>query len=97
MIMMEYARRVLAALVLLVLLASPARAQWVTDGVPLCADPSWQGGVAVAAGATGDAIACWSDGRAGTSDVYAQRINSVGEVQWTTDGVAICTARWYAA
>jgi hypothetical protein len=36
------------------------------------------------------AIVAWSDWRSGIErDVYAQRINSSGLVQWTTDGVAV--------
>ena len=36
----------------------------------------------------------WPDNRkpANAFDIYAQRINSAGAVQWTGDGVALCTA-----
>jgi hypothetical protein len=36
----------------------------------------------------------WHDNRtpANAFDIYAQRINSAGAVQWTGDGVALCTA-----
>ncbi len=41
----------------------------------------------------GGAIITWFDFRTGSdADIYTQRINSSGVVQWTADGVAICTA-----
>lgn len=40
----------------------------------------------------GGAIMSWTDYRTGvTSDIYAQRTNSTGAVQWTATGVIICT------
>ncbi len=41
---------------------------------------------------SGGAIITWQDGRSGNVDIYAQRINASGAVQWTADGVAISTA-----
>lgn len=40
------------------------------------------------------AIITWYDDRLGStnSDIYAQRINAAGNIQWTIDGVAITTA-----
>lgn len=41
----------------------------------------------------GGAIVVWKDKRGGTtSDLYAQRINASGTMQWTANGVAVCTA-----
>jgi hypothetical protein len=41
----------------------------------------------------GGAIIVWTDYRSGTySDIYAQKINATGHVQWTANGVALCTA-----
>ena len=41
---------------------------------------------------SGGAIVTWQDHRSGNYDIYAQRVNASGAVQWTTDGVALCTA-----
>jgi hypothetical protein len=41
---------------------------------------------------SGGAIIVWSDSRNGTADIYAQRINANGVLQWTINGVAICNA-----
>ncbi len=37
-------------------------------------------------------IITWQDSRDVADDIYAQKVNSNGEVQWTTNGKAICTA-----
>ena len=34
----------------------------------------------------------WQDGRTGTDDIYAQRVNAEGEILWTTGGMPVCTA-----
>jgi NAD(P)-dependent dehydrogenase (short-subunit alcohol dehydrogenase family) len=48
----------------------------------------------VTADGAGGAIVTWNDARVGisTSDIYAQRLNSFGAVQWALNGVALCTA-----
>ncbi|MBU4387803.1 hypothetical protein KJ644_05075, partial [Candidatus Dependentiae bacterium] len=46
----------------------------------------------IASDGSGGAIITWQDLRSGTADIYAQRINASGAVQWTADGVAISTA-----
>jgi hypothetical protein len=41
----------------------------------------------------GGAIVSWTDFRTGTTaDIYAQRVNSTGAVQWTATGIIICTS-----
>ncbi|MBU8922952.1 MAG: T9SS type A sorting domain-containing protein [Bacteroidales bacterium] len=40
----------------------------------------------------GGAVIAWRDDRMGNRDVYAQRVDSSGVVQWTANGVAICGA-----
>jgi hypothetical protein len=41
----------------------------------------------------GGAIVSWTDYRTGTTaDIYAQRVNSTGAVQWTATGIIICTS-----
>ena len=66
--------------------------QWTNDGVALCnANNSQFFAAAVSDGANG-AIVAWQDNRGGSSDIFARRINASGTPQWTTDGVALCTA-----
>jgi hypothetical protein len=66
---------------------------WTADGVPLCSAASDQMNPRLVADGAGGAIVAWRDNRGGSSsDVYTQRVDSIGVVQWTTDGVAVCAA-----
>ncbi len=65
---------------------------WDTTGVPLCTDPADQSTPAITTDMTGGAIVAFSDWRSGIErDVYAQRIDSLGVIQWTINGVGIAT------
>jgi hypothetical protein len=67
--------------------------RWTVNGVQLCANFWDQLGPRVVPDGTGGAIVVWIDGRANPyTDIYAQRVNAAGVPQWTTDGVAVCTA-----
>jgi predicted lipoprotein with Yx(FWY)xxD motif len=69
-------------------------ALWSPDGVAICTASDEQGLPAIVADGSGGAVVTWPDNRipAHAFDIYAQRINSTGAVQWTGDGVALCTA-----
>jgi hypothetical protein len=67
-------------------------AQWTADGVLICTATSSQYTPKIIADGAGGAIITWYDGRSGNNDIYAQRVNAAGAVQWTVDGVALCTA-----
>jgi len=66
--------------------------QWNVDGVAICNAVSDQYSPRLVSDTAGGAIIAWYDNRAGNYDIYAQRIHASGAVQWTTDGVAICSA-----
>jgi hypothetical protein len=66
--------------------------QWTVDGAALCTASGIQYLPQLVSDGSGGAIVTWLDHRGGTYDVYAQRVNGAGAVQWTTNGVAICTA-----
>jgi hypothetical protein len=67
--------------------------QWTADGVAISTVGSHQRNPTIASDNSGGAIITWNDSRSGMNyDVYAQRINSSGVVQWTANGVAISTA-----
>jgi predicted lipoprotein with Yx(FWY)xxD motif len=67
--------------------------QWTTDGVALCAATNSQSSPTIISDGAGGAIVTWTDYRSGTNyDIYAQRVNASGAVQWTANGVALCTA-----
>ncbi len=71
--------------------------QWTADGVVISAAAGDQLAPQLVAVGAGGAIIVWQDQRRGTStaffgkdsDIYAQRVNSAGVLQWGADGVAI--------
>ena len=69
---------------------------WTVDGVPVCAAANVQRGPQIAADGVGGAIMSWDDQRSGILDIhldiYAQRIDAFGTVQWASNGVPVCTA-----
>src|SRR5437870_933724 len=75
-------------------LAAPAAAQWAPDGVPLCTSPNDQLNPRSCPDGFSGAIVVWIDSRSApyTFDLYAQRVNALGQPQWTSNGVAVCTA-----
>jgi len=77
----------------LLLAGSAARAAWPPDptiNVPLCVTQfSSRIGDLVPDG-RGGAIAVWYEDRSGDFDVFAQRVDSTGTVQWTANGIPVC-------
>jgi hypothetical protein len=66
---------------------------WTGDGVPVCIAADQQSLPVLVSDGAGGAIFAWSDRRGGaTRDIYARRVTAAGSLQWTGDGVAICTA-----
>jgi len=67
--------------------------QWAPNGTAICIANDQQWGPQITSDGVGGAIITWYDQRSGPNrDIYAQRINSSGNVQWTPDGVAISTS-----
>ncbi len=82
-------------LAVLVLTTSLAISQWSSDpGVNniISNDSSEQVNATSISDGSGGAIITWQDLRSGTYDIYAQRVDSRGNVQWTSNGVVICSA-----
>ncbi|MBA7674132.1 hypothetical protein ES703_82339 [subsurface metagenome] len=76
------------------LINSTGNTQWITDGEVICAASYEQGDPQICSDGAGGAIITWEDFRSGVFDIYTQRINSGGNIKWTTDGVAICKASY---
>ncbi|UCF05845.1 MAG: T9SS type A sorting domain-containing protein, partial [bacterium] len=66
--------------------------QWTADGVAICTATGYQEYPQITYDGAGGAIITWQDLRSGNQDIYAQRIDAGGNVQWTADGVAVCMA-----
>ncbi|MFA5772360.1 MAG: hypothetical protein WC974_06500, partial [Thermoplasmata archaeon] len=71
---------------------SAGTVRWTANGTVICTAINSQSSPQIVSDGSGGAIITWQDSRNGNNDIYAQRINASGEVQWTTDGVAISTA-----
>ena len=84
--------RVLFLPLLSLLLPSIAGAQWTTNGNAICLAAGIQGSVVSVSDGAGGAIMAWTDNRNGNSDIFAQRINGLGQTQWTADGAAVRAA-----
>jgi hypothetical protein len=70
----------------------PVCGQWAPDGIPVTAATGDQESHVVVLDGTGGGIVAWRDVRSGEYDIYAQRVNDLGEMQWTPDGIPVCTA-----
>jgi hypothetical protein len=63
---------------------------WSWDGISISSAGDY---AAIIADGAGGAIIAWNNTPSGASrDIYAQRVNSSGVVQWTAGGKPICTA-----
>ncbi len=75
--------------------ARPAAAAWSHDAFSaesLCTAAGDQVTPTSVSDGAGGSIVTWQDGRGGTTDIYAQRIDAAGVPRWTANGVALCTA-----
>jgi hypothetical protein len=61
--------------------------------VALCTARGEQWGPEIAADGSGGAIVTWFDRRSGIYDIYAQRLDAAGAVQWPVNGVVLCAAK----
>ena len=79
-------------------------AQWTSNGVAICTAADAQRFSQLVSDGSGGAIITWEDERIGgfqgPPDIYAQRVNSTGTIQWPVNGVAVsqtvyfkCTAQ----
>ncbi|MBN2070837.1 MAG: hypothetical protein JW814_05200, partial [Candidatus Krumholzibacteriota bacterium] len=66
---------------------------WQNGGVAICPSvEGWQGYPQIINDNSGGAIIVWNDYRNGHWDIFAQRIDKNGIIQWQSDGVPICTS-----
>lgn len=67
---------------------------WTGGGVAICTAAHEQSNLGAVSDGVGGAILGWLDYRTGAAeaDVYAQRVNASGAVQWAANGVAVTTA-----
>ena len=67
--------------------------KWGTNGVAVCTAAEYQEAPRIVSDESSGAIITWNDYRSGAGyDIYAQRVDGLGIVQWSLDGVPICTS-----
>ncbi len=72
---------------------STGTALWTTNGLQICSAGMDQMNPTMVSDGAGGIIVAWDDRRSGNNeDIYAQRVNAAGVVQWAVNGVAVCTA-----
>ncbi len=64
--------------------------KWQADGVVICNNVGVQQASSITDAGNGSAIITWEDNRNGNYDIYAQKVDSAGNVLWATNGVAVC-------
>jgi hypothetical protein len=67
-----------------------------TAGIAVCTNSYWQWDPSITSDGSGGAIITWWDNRNGNYDIFAQKINTSGALQWptgtpTTEGIGVCT------
>ena len=65
--------------------------KWTINGMAVCTNTALQKSSAITMAGDGSAIITWEDNRAGNYDIYAQKVDSSGNILWTIDGVAVCS------
>lgn len=65
--------------------------QWAAGGVPICTNPGFNHVPYITSDGEGGAIIAWSDTRNVKNEVFAQKINASGVVQWAENGVSVGT------
>jgi hypothetical protein len=64
---------------------------WTKDGVALCTIKKSRYAPAIASDGSGGAIVTWYEERTGgNNDIYAQRVDASGVIQWPSGAVALC-------
>lgn len=64
---------------------------WSAGGVVICAATGGQNNPVICSDGAGGAIIAWADQRTASTELYAQRVNNAGTVQWTANGVLVYT------
>ena len=70
-------------------ITADGNAAWTAGGVALVTAVGDQLAPQIVVDGSGGAIVVWEDHRGGNGDIYAQRIDANGVVQWAADGVAV--------
>lgn len=64
---------------------------WQSEGISICQGTGDQELVGIVPDDAGGAIIAWEDAGGSDSDIYAQRVDGSGSLQWSAGGVALCS------
>ncbi len=67
--------------------------RWFPDAMPACTAQNYQSPTLIIPDGAGGTIIAWQDARGSTSDIYVQKLSTIGYIQWASNGVAICTGK----
>ncbi len=68
--------------------------KWTSDGIVVCSAMYFRGYPVIVSDGSGGAIIAWPDYRNGIDfDIYAQRVDGNGVMQWASDGIGVCTGQ----
>ncbi|MDI6817006.1 MAG: S-layer homology domain-containing protein [Actinomycetota bacterium] len=73
-------------------IGADGKQKWPPGGVAVCTAKGNQGQPAITSEPSREAVISWTDGRGVDEDIYAQKVDLTGNIKWTPDGVAVCTA-----
>lgn len=62
---------------------------WLNNGVAVCTNTFDQSAPIMTTDGNGGAIIAWQDLRNGNQDIFVQRVDSSGNIMWTSDGLGI--------
>ena len=74
-------------------IATASHAEWIENGIGVAEYDGYQGDPDILADGSGGVFVVWQDGRSGDDDVYAQRVDALGNELWTPGGVNITGVR----
>jgi hypothetical protein len=63
---------------------------WTTNGKGICTNILNQRNAAICPAPKGGAVVAWQDFRNSNWDIYAQKIDSSGNLKWTANGTPVC-------
>lgn len=73
-------------------ISSGGATKWPPNGNPVCTASNDQITLDMVEDGAGGAVLTWRDLRSGADyDIYAQRLDGEGHIQWTIDGLGVCT------
>jgi len=78
-------------------ISSTGEALWQLDGLDVCTGSATHQGPVAVSDAAGGAIITWFDERAWEANIYAQRVDALGDTLWPLNGICVSDSGCYYA